>query len=286
MSVVRSTQTHRDDRRTDPSRDGRRLVIYFVGLIAVYTAAEIALRPDVVSGDVWALGLMLAPTAGALLARFLGPAVIVWGRPNRWVLAGLLPGVAGLAGYWIAARAGLIAMDDALLMAALVGAVVGIGTACISAAGEEIGWRGFLWPLTRRRLSFIPATLVVTAIWWLYHVPIVIVGWYGSMEGLPAFTVAILGFGAFVGVITERSGGIWASVLAHGTWNALVATSFTAAFTGSEPLMGEFGWIAAISMLILGGASVAWHLATGGGLRRPYPGDTWTSAEPVMAAPA
>jgi len=46
------------------------------------------------------------------------------------------------------------------------------------------------------------------------------------------------------------------------------------------------GWIAAISMLILGGASVAWHLATGGGLRRPYPGDTWTSAEPVMAAPA
>jgi membrane protease YdiL (CAAX protease family) len=284
--VAQSTQAHLDDRRTDPARDGRRLVIYFAGLVVVYVAAAIALRPDVVSGDVWALGLMMAPTAGALLARFLGPGVIVWGRPNLWILAGLLPGVAGLAGYWIAAQAGLIAVDTAMLMGALAGAAIGIGTACISAVGEEIGWRGFLWPLTRRRLTFIPATLVVTAIWWLYHVPIVIVGWYGSMEGLPAFTVAILGFGAFVGVITERSRGIWASVLAHGTWNALVATSFTAAFTGSVPLMGEFGWIAAVSMVMLGAVTVAWHLVTGGGRQRPYPGETWTAARSVVGEPA
>ena len=64
-------------------------------------------------GDAWALGLMLAPTAGALLARYLGPGVIVWGRPNLWILAGILPGVAGLAGYWIAAQTGVISVDGA-----------------------------------------------------------------------------------------------------------------------------------------------------------------------------
>ncbi len=281
--MVQSMGEPRDDRRTDPRRDGRRLVVYFVGLIAVYVAAAVALQPSSVPGDVWALGVMLAPTAGALLARYLGPGVIVWGRPNRWILAGLLPGVAGLTGYWIAAQAGVISVDNQLLGATLAGAVVGIGTACISAAGEEIGWRGFLWPLTRRRLTFLPATLIVTAIWWLYHVPIIILGWYGSMDGLPAFTVAILGFGAFVGVITDRSRGIWASVLAHGTWNALVATSFSAAFTGDGTLMGEFGWIAAISMVVLGAVSVAWHLAAGGGRQRAYAGDTWTAAAPALA---
>ena len=164
--------------------------------------------------------------------------------------------------------------------------MITIASACISALGEEIGWRGFLWPLIRRRLTFLPATLVVTAIWWLYHVPIIVIGWYGSMDGLPAFTVAILGFGAFVGVITDRSRGIWASVLAHGMWNALVATSFRAAFTGDNTLMGEFGWIAAVSMAILGAVSVGWHLATGGGPQRPYPGHTWTAAEPARAEPA
>jgi len=42
----------------------------------------------------------------------------------------------------------------------------------------------------------------------------------------------------------------------------------------------EFGWVAAASMLILGVAAVAWHLATGGGQRLAYPehfGSDWTS---------
>jgi hypothetical protein len=46
-----------------------------------------------------------------------------------------------------------------------------------------------------------------------------------------------------------------------------VATAFVGGFIGSDALIGEFGWVAAISMLALGAVAVAWHLLTGGGRR-------------------
>ena len=279
-------------RRTDPERDLRRLALYFVGLIAVYVVGVLALRPTEANGfsQNWALVVMAAPTVGALLTRFIGPGVIQWGRFS-WSLvlclvAALLPVAVGLLGYRVATVTGLIDVNEAALAAALAGAAGSIAVGMITATGEEIGWRGFLWPLLRRRFTFIPTTLMVTAIWWAYHVPVIILGWYGSLGGIPAFTVAIIGFGAFVGVLTDRSQSIWPSVVAHGGWNALVATAFVGAFTGNASLLGEFGWVAAASMLLLGAVSVAWHLITGGGPRRAYPprfGSGWTAGSRVEA---
>ena len=74
----------------------------------------------------------------------------------------------------------------------------------------------------------------------------------------------------FVGVLTDRSKSIWPSVVAHGGWNALVATGFAVttlagdklpAFAGSTTWVGEFGWLAAVAMLVLGGVTAAWHLS-------------------------
>jgi membrane protease YdiL (CAAX protease family) len=78
---------------------------------------------------------------------------------------------------------------------------------------------------------------------------------------LPAFTVAIAGFALFIGVLIDRSNLIWPSVIAHGAWNALVATSFAVtagpirvpAFDGNPALLGEFGWLAATMSALLGG---------------------------------
>ncbi|MGB7819276.1 MAG: CPBP family intramembrane glutamic endopeptidase [Ornithinibacter sp.] len=96
---------------------------------------------------------------------------------------------------------------------------------------------------------------------------------YGSVAGLPAFTLAVLGFSLLVGVITDRSRSLWPSIVAHGAWNGLVATSFAVtqgadavpAFAGDDRLLGEFGWLAATAMLALGAAATWWHLAHGGG---------------------
>ncbi len=138
--------------------------------------------------------------------------------------------------------------------------------------GEESGWRGFLWPLMRQRWSFLVSALVIGAVWWTYHAPLIILGWYGSLAGLPAFTVAIAGVTLFTGVLADRSRAVWPSVIAHGAWNALVATGFAVAgnaslvaFTGSTFWIGEFGWLAAIASLATGALATWWHLS------RPMP---------------
>ena len=37
---------------------------------------------------------------------------------------------------------------------------------------EEIGWRGFLQPALEKKIPFIPATLIVSVIWFAWHVPL------------------------------------------------------------------------------------------------------------------
>jgi membrane protease YdiL (CAAX protease family) len=134
---------------------------------------------------------------------------------------------------------------------------------------DDLRWdHRVLWPLMRRRLTFVVSSVIMVAVWWIYHAVLTFAGWYGFNGGIPAFSVA-LGFVLFVGVLTERSRSVWPSVLAHGSWNALVQSYFSSSgaeadrvFTGSRYLLGEFGWLGAACMLILGIAFAWWHLRT------------------------
>jgi hypothetical protein len=153
----------------------------------------------------------------------------------------------------------------ALLLMAVVQSLL----ACTTALGEEIGWRGFLWPLMRRRLTFLASTAIMFGVWRIYHGGLTFAGWYGFNAGLPAFSVALLGFVLFVGVLTERSRSVWPSVLAHGSWNGLVQTYFSSSgaeadrvFTWTRYLLGEFGWLGAAGMLLLGVGFAWWHFRT------------------------
>jgi membrane protease YdiL (CAAX protease family) len=224
------------------------------------------------------LVIMFAPLAGALLARFAGPGVIRWGRPSWWMLAGLIPVVAVFGAYAVGSPFGVAVANYGLLGRALLLSPIIILIASFEAVGEESGWRGFLWPLMRRRWSFLVCALVIGAVWWVYHVPLIVFGWYGSLAGLPAFTVAIAGLTLFIGVLTDRSRSVWPSVIAHGAWNALVVTGFAVAgnaslvvFAGSTLWVGEFGWLAAVASLATGTLAAWWHLS------RPM-------ADPLIAA--
>ena len=88
------------------------------------------------------------------------------------------------------------------------------------AIGEEIGWRGFLYPALRQRMSTLPACLLVGAIWGLWHTPINLMGHnYGtSYPGFP--WLGILGMclfttsaGTFLAWLSERSGSLWPAAL-------------------------------------------------------------------------
>lgn len=255
-----------------PGSMGRQLAWYFGGLIAAYAACLVAFWPA--EGEEPSAALLLclayAPLVGALLARFFGGGRIQWGRPNWWILVSLVPTVAVLGVYLIGSALGEITLDTGALTSALLFSPIAIVLASLSASvGEEPGWRGFLWPLLRERWGFLVTSLVVAIIWWAFHVPVILLGWYGTLGGLPAFTVALVGFTLFVGVITDRSRAVWPAIVAHGAWNGLAANGFagndTPAFTGSEQLVGEFGWLAAVASLVVGVVATVWHMRTMGG---------------------
>ena len=187
------------NRWIDPALDRRRLVLFFAGLIVFYVAVLLITQPVLNGGEAelnkFVIGVMLAPTVGAILACVFGPGLIRFGMPSWWLLAAFLPAALVFLITLVAApisEAVTFHPDQVgpLLLMAVPQSLLG----CIFALGEEIGWRGFLWPLMRRRLTFPASTAIMFVVWWIYHAGLTLAGWYGFVGGIPAFTVALLGF--------------------------------------------------------------------------------------------
>lgn len=97
--------------------------------------------------------------------------------------------------------------------------------------GEELGWRGYLYPTLCGWLPRWKAMLLTGVVWGIWHTPLLIMGWdYGTayagypVGGIVVMTLCTVCMGAFQCWLTDRSGNIWPSVLAHGALN--VAFSF------------------------------------------------------------
>jgi membrane protease YdiL (CAAX protease family) len=70
--------------------------------------------------------------------------------------------------------------------------------------GEEIGWRGFLMPRLRARMSLPAAGLVTGVIWTTWHLPI----YLAPNQGLTAFVVFawwVVPFAVVMGFVVERA---------------------------------------------------------------------------------
>ena len=122
------------------------------------------------------------------------------------------------------------------------------------AIGEEIGWRGFLYPALRQRMSTLPACLLVGAIWGLWHTPINL--WDTTMAPvIPASHGLGFSAGTFLAWLSERSGSLWPAALAHGTINA--AAQVALLFRGAEGAVRQIwgpavtGILAGMPMLVL-----------------------------------
>lgn len=93
------------------------------------------------------------------------------------------------------------------------------------ALGEEIGWRGFLFPQLRKRFSYTHASLITGAVWALWHFAVIIQGAYLDAShvpigaGLLLFTISMVGQTFVYTWLRERSGSVWPAVCIHATYN-------------------------------------------------------------------
>ena len=95
------------------------------------------------------------------------------------------------------------------------------------ALGEEIGWRGYLYPALRGRFSLVQTHVLVGLIWSLWHLPINLQGYnYGltyfayPVLGIVAMFLFCFSVGILLSWLMEKTGSIWASALFHGAINA------------------------------------------------------------------
>ncbi len=88
---------------------------------------------------------------------------------------------------------------------------------------EEAGWRYILQPELEKKFSFTISTVIVSVIWWLWHLPLFYiqgVSQYG--QNYFAFGISVLGLSFALASIRKNTGSVWLCVLFHSMINALM----------------------------------------------------------------
>lgn len=101
--------------------------------------------------------------------------------------------------------------------------ILGIFLSLLSAAGEEIGWRGFMVPALYRRWGLNKTLIVSSLFWCCWHLPLLIFGDY--MQGtplwyqVPAFVLCIFPVGVMTGILALKTGSLWPAAFLHAAHN-------------------------------------------------------------------
>ncbi|MBR5386900.1 MAG: CPBP family intramembrane metalloprotease [Clostridiales bacterium] len=99
----------------------------------------------------------------------------------------------------------------------------------ITAIGEEVGWRGFLYPELNKSFGKIGTWLIGGTIWGAFHFPSIIFGGYEygfdylgkPVLGLIAFTITCIALGVLEEIVYSRTKSIWYAALMHGSVNCI-----------------------------------------------------------------
>jgi len=258
----------------------RGLVIFFV-LIAV-SSALVQFDPNqvkelfgirVIPAYMWCVGaasiaarMILRESPRDISLRWNG-----WTTTRAMLIAFAFPLTVGAVSYGIAWSTGLATFAPASLPQQVNGFVMGgsmasrfwkyllvsltLGTllTCRHAAGEELGWRGYM--LTRLRNTGLPAPILISGlIWALWHLPLIVSGQYPPvawhLRSVAIFLVDITAMGCVIAWLRLSSGSIWPCIWAHGAWNAVILGPFSGSSQGGEPWLGEGGLLTTATVVV------------------------------------
>lgn len=250
----------------------RELALFFALLVALSVYAYVPMiRAHSIRAGSGTFLLMWSPGLAALVTS------LVWrrslrgfgwlpGKP-RWLLLGWgLPILCALAVYalvWLTGLGGFPnprfvrsvqkayphASDVVSVAKYLFGLmVVGFVPSMIKPLGEELGWRGFLVPALAKRMSYAKLSLLVGAIWGVWHYPAILLTDYNigtpAWFAIPCFTAMVVAASFVAAWLRLRSDSVWPSVIWHNSHNAIVQAFFTPiTVVGSRTLffIDEFG---------------------------------------------
>jgi uncharacterized protein len=262
----------------EKARARRGLAIYLV-IVAVLSGAIqarlLATGEPITKHPLLVVALMWVPTLAAIVARVAlreGVRDVSFrfgGRTGAKMLivAWLYPAAVGVVAYGAAWSTGLerfappesgaFAAHAPLVRLALsvaIMATVGTVMSAITAAGEELGWRGYM--LTRLIDAGVPRPILVSGlIWGAWHVPLILSGQYaaGRYPWLSAllFVPGVVSAGYVAARVRLASGSVWPAVVFHSAWNALIQGSFDAFTVGGDAARGTTLWTGEGGILVV-----------------------------------
>lgn len=236
--------------------DHNRLSVFFGALIALAAVFEAVLWITGADPDASRVVYMFTPMIAGLAVAYRSQHSLrdfgVRVGKVRWlggaVLTGLL--VIGLTVMVSVAVPG-ISLDGTrfemfpvasgpLGIVVLVGGIVltAVTLGAVTGFGEEFGWRGYLlWELAP--LGFWRASVVIGAVWGIWHVPGIVQGLqYPSFPyvGIAVFTAATIALAPVYTYVVWRAKSVFAAALLHGVFNTSSNTVIALLTADSELL--------------------------------------------------
>ncbi|MCM1480494.1 MAG: CPBP family intramembrane metalloprotease, partial [Muribaculaceae bacterium] len=134
----------------------------------------------------------------------------------------------------------------------------------LAALGEEVGWRGAMYPYLKDKLGVTKGRIAGGVIWGAWHWPIMILAGYeygkeyigAPLLGLAVFCVCTAAMGILFDYVYEKTGTIWLPSLMHGAINAFTIFAYLVKPEyANMSILGPAG-IGVIGMLPMAAAAV------------------------------
>ena len=282
---------------TDATFNKRGTIKYLIWTFLIAWAAQVIVavlyrNGLTTAGQLLMAVMMFAPLLGVLLSgqplsgmgwkpRLKGKIRILlaaWFLPALLTAIGaalyfaVFPGHFDLSGEYLAAAAGTEALEQLEAQGLSYPVYILISFAgCLTyaplinmllAAGEEAGWRGFLYPQLKAKFGKRQGWLIGGVIWGMWHWPVMwLIGYeYGTdyvgfpLVGMLVFCIFTAAVGIVCDWLYEKSKCIWIPSIFHGAINAAgtVPLAVCATNTGSAILLGPapIGVLAGLPLII------------------------------------
>lgn len=123
-----------------------------------------------------------------------------------------------------------------------------------SSFGEELGWRGFLYPKLRNKYSFISSSLIIGLIWSVWHFPLILKNTWSNPEAetfkiILFFTVVVTLLSFLFSYFFEKSNSVWPAVVLHSAHNSMMGGTYDNIFIDEGYFVGETGMITMVILL-------------------------------------
>ena len=146
-----------------------------------------------------------------------------------------------------------ISDNTAIIISLIITLIVTI----ITAFGEEVGWRGFMYPVMQRIWGWKKAIIISGGIWALWHLTLVISGLYLSGTILeyriPVFIIEVFALTVIITWIRMKSKSVWPAIFFHALHNYFDQIIFQSLTNNknSTYFVGETGFITVTFTVII-----------------------------------